>query len=135
PIAKVPGVFAPSPGARAPIGYTFFRAFTGAETAFPPAPAPKKGKPRLGGLKLADIKDGTSNTLLVVEASEAVPWTKPEELPYDPKRPLPRLGTRPGSFLALFCDGSVRYLRTTLPERTLRALITASGGKEVGKLD
>jgi hypothetical protein len=29
---------------------------------------------------------------MVVEAAEAVPWTKPADLPYDPKQPLPKLG-------------------------------------------
>ena len=36
--------------------------------------------------------DGTSNTVLVVEAATAVPWTKPDELPYDPNGMLPSLG-------------------------------------------
>ena len=35
--------------------------------------------------KIAQITDGTSNTFLVVESTEAVPWTKPDaELEFDP---------------------------------------------------
>src|SRR5439155_1388856 len=35
------------------------------------------------GLRIGDFTDGTSNTILVAEAARAVPWTKPEDLPYD----------------------------------------------------
>src|SRR5262249_35717405 len=41
-----------------------------------------------------DFRDGTSNTFMVVEAADLVPWAKPDELPYDPKGPLPKLGAR-----------------------------------------
>src|SRR5262249_21519211 len=39
-----------------------------------------------------DFPDGRGNTLLVVEAAEAVPWTKPADLDYSPKLPVPQLG-------------------------------------------
>ena len=37
----------------------------------------------------ADIPDGMSNTIMVVEASDAkaVPWAKPDDLAYDEKQP------------------------------------------------
>src|SRR5262245_60688606 len=35
-----------------------------------------------------DFPDGTSSTILLVEAGHAVPWTKPEELIFDPNGPL-----------------------------------------------
>ncbi len=34
---------------------------------------------------LANITDGTSNTILVVESKDAVPWTKPDDLKFDPE--------------------------------------------------
>src|SRR5262249_10296771 len=40
----------------------------------------------------ASFPDGTSNTILVAEAAELVPWAKPADLHYHPKQPLPRLG-------------------------------------------
>ncbi|WP_410969410.1 hypothetical protein, partial [Salmonella sp. SAL04284] len=40
------------------------------------------------GRTFAEITDGTSNTLLVVESNDAVPWTKPDDLPYDPEKPV-----------------------------------------------
>jgi len=82
------------------------------------------------------ITDGSSNTLMIVEAADSVPWTKPEELVYDPKGPLPRLyrrGPQSGATVA-FADGSVRTLPALLPEATLRALITRDGG-EVANFD
>ena len=45
------------------------------------------------GLKIGDFKDGTFNTLLVVETKATVPWTKPEDLkfnmPEDARRAKP----------------------------------------------
>jgi len=44
--------------------------------------------------RMQDIKDGTSNTLMIVEVDDehAVIWTKPEDWIFDPKTPQ---GTRP----------------------------------------
>ena len=84
------------------------------------------------GITLVSITDGTSNTILVVEAAEAVPWAKPDDLPYDGVMPLPRLGGPGGRFLAGFGDGSVRTLRRDrIDETQLRALITIQGGEVV----
>ncbi|HUY35723.1 MAG TPA: DUF1559 domain-containing protein [Pirellulales bacterium] len=77
------------------------------------------------GAKFAEITDGTSNTILAVEAKRDIPWTKPEDIAYDPAMPLPKFGARyPGGFLTLLADGSVRFLSDTIDEMTLRALIT-----------
>ena len=74
--------------------------------------------------------DGTSNTVMVVEAAEAVPWTKPEELPFAEGSPLPRLGgSMSDGFAALFADGRVRLIDRRVDERTLRNLITPNGGE------
>jgi hypothetical protein len=80
----------------------------------------------------ADIPDGTSNTILVVEAAKGVPWTKPEDLPFSDGKLVP-LVTNPkkGGFIAAFCDGSVRFLKNTIKEETLRALITPAGGEVI----
>lgn len=77
------------------------------------------------GMRLSDISDGTSNTLLVVEGGTPVPWTKPEDLAYAPTGKLPALG---GAFEdvihAAFADGSVVSLRKRFNETALRAAIT-----------
>jgi hypothetical protein len=88
------------------------------------------------GLPIREFTDGTSNTIMIVEAANPVPWTKPEDLPYDPKKPLPRVGGhRSGGFFAAFCDGSVRFLRQNIKESVLRALITRNGGEVVDPND
>jgi uncharacterized protein DUF1559 len=101
---------------------TRYRVFVGNGAAFEPNRC----------LRLTDFKDGASNTILVVEAEEAVPWTSTQELPYDPKKPLPKLGhpSRKG-FHALMADGSVRYIPKNTDEKVLRALITRNGGEVV----
>ena len=69
---------------------------------------------------------------MIVEAADAVPWTKPEDLPFDPEKPLPKLGAEfPDIFNAAFCDGSVHALAKKIDDNTLRALITRNGGEVV----
>jgi prepilin-type processing-associated H-X9-DG protein len=100
---------------------------------------PDKGKPGTAfqdptkACRIADITDGTSNTLMVVEAKAAVPWTKPEDVPFDPGQPLlPSLGSNhAGGFNAALCDGSVRFLKLTINEIVLKALATRNGGEVI----
>ena len=69
--------------------------------------------------------------LMIVEAADAVPWTKPEDLPYDAGQPLPRLG---GSFedgcYVAFGDGSVRFLSREHSPETIRAAHHAAANVE-----
>ena len=37
-------------------------------------------------VKVVQVTDGMSNTLMVVEAQDSVPWTKPDDLPFDPAK-------------------------------------------------
>jgi prepilin-type processing-associated H-X9-DG protein len=132
-LARMPDVYRPVKG-QAPEGHTYYRAFVGEQAVFPPRrdPGVRSGP----GVPFAAwgprIIDGTSYTFLVVEAGEPVPWTKPDELPYDPQRPLPRLGGPfGGDFNALFADGSVHLIPRTAPERLVRALVTPAGQEPV----
>jgi hypothetical protein len=84
-------------------------------------------------LKFTDFTDGLSNTIMVIETDELVPWAKPGDFPFDPKKPLPKI-VAPGNravFQALFGDGSVRALKVTTSEKTLKALFTRNGGEIV----
>jgi prepilin-type processing-associated H-X9-DG protein len=105
-------------------GKTTYLAPVGQKTIF----GGKKGMP------IQKITDGTSNTIMLVEAddSRAVIWTQPNDYKIDPDNPkagLVRPGTR--GFNAAFADGSVRMLLDTIDAATLRALFTANGGESV----
>jgi hypothetical protein len=101
---------------------TFDQVFVGEGTIF-------EGK---NGLSFQTIVDGTSDTLLVVEAANSVPWTKPVDLVYNPKKPLPKLGGQfRNGFLTLFADGSVHFIRRKFDEKQMRLAITRNDGDPV----
>jgi len=86
------------------------------------------------GTKIAQITDGLSNTLMVVTAAQAVPWTKPDELEYNPEKdPSKLIGfVVNGKAQVAMCDGSVRNLSKLPSKTTLHALITRAGGEVIG---
>jgi hypothetical protein len=132
-LSQMPKVYA-SPGVdKDPPGYTHYRVFVGKNPQFAAALDPDPNNP-MTGPRISAFADGTSNTILIVEADEATPWTKPDELPFDPSGPLPPLGgLRNGIVLVGLADGSVRSIdvKRTSPA-TLRAAITRSGGEVLG---
>ncbi len=88
------------------------------------------------GTKIRAVTDGTSNTLLVVEAKRNIPWTKPEDIPYTHDGPLPQLGGFfPGGFNAAFADGYVRFLSAKIKPETLRHLIEKADGHVVNRAE
>jgi len=122
-IAKMPEVFAlPGIKTKEP-GQTHYQVFVGKQTVFEPLKDTKKPG---ANVKIAQITDGTSLTIMVVEAAEPVTWTKPDDLPFDPKGSLPRLGVYGDVINALFCDRAVHTFRKKLDKGTLRALIRAT---------
>ena len=87
------------------------------------------------GPKISSITDGTSNTIMVVEAraDQAVVWTKPDDLDIDLDNPLSGLeSARVGGFHALLADGSVRFISNQIDLKTLKALFTRAGNETIG---
>jgi hypothetical protein len=125
-LGLMPRVYAPDHiPAKAP-NTTFWQVFAGKGSVFE---NPK-------GIALGTIGDGMSNTIMIIEAAQSVPWTKPEDLPFDPDKPLPRVGAEfPNGFLVAFCDGSVHLLSKAIDPKVLRALITCNGGEVVNQAD
>jgi hypothetical protein len=122
-LPRMPAVYAP-PGARTREPYTtFYQVFVGEHAAFE--------KHRALRFPAAFV-DGLSNTLLIAEAGAAVPWTKPQDLPYAADDPLPDLGGLfPGAFGAALGDGTVALFSAKADPEILRAAITRDGGEAV----
>src|SRR5262249_15789904 len=103
-----------------PAGTTHYRVFVGGGALF-----------ELNrGVRFVEIRDGMSNTIMVVEAKDGVPWTKPDELTYAPDK-RPAVGYFKDGFNALFADGAVRWIKPTIDPKVLHALITRAGGENV----
>jgi hypothetical protein len=115
-LPRMPTVYA-SPGVTAEDpSTTYCQLFVGEATVF---------KGRKGPRLPDDFQNGTSRTILLAEASDPVPWTKPTDLTFDPNSSLPGLGgvfrsgpfvsgyTRAAGFHVLMADGSVRFLRNS----------------------
>ncbi|MBX6315577.1 MAG: DUF1559 domain-containing protein [Isosphaeraceae bacterium] len=102
---------------------TTYQVLVGSQTMFP-----REGP----GVSPQDVPDGTANTLMVIEGPAAVPWTKPQDLIYG-EGMVPAFGGKhpPGGFNALFADGSVRFLKRSMRNATLKAMITRNGGENV----
>jgi hypothetical protein len=81
---------------------------------------------------IANIPDGTSNTILTVGATDGVPWSKPEELTYAPGI-VNKLGP-PGKdyFIVAMADGSTRFIKKTISEATLKNAIDPKDGMVLG---
>jgi hypothetical protein len=119
-LAKMPRVYKLPGDSKTPPDHTVFQVFTGPRTLFEPNQIIRIP---------ASIIDGTSNTLMIVEAALGVPWTKPEDIPFDPGKPVTPLvgGHYRNIFLAVFADGIVHMLPQNTPDTTLKAMITCNG--------
>lgn len=118
------------PNAPAPRpGYTFIQTFVGADTLYP-----KPGPSRFTMLNLTSL-DGPSNTILLATGAKAVPWTAPEDIVVDQGPIKPKLKFDSRGCIVGVGDGSVRTIRRTISEKTLRALITPAGGEVIDDED
>ncbi len=121
-INQMPDVYK-SPNSTAPAGRTTYLGIDG------PGGMMENG----GGKKIRDIIDGTSNTILVVEADDAaaVIWTKPDDYRFNPANPSQNLGGKNGGFNALLCDGAVRFLSKNINPQTLVDLFQYNDGHRI----
>lgn len=137
-LPKMPSVYKPVWNADPDSGKTYYQVFAGKGTVF--------SEPYLLRARTDFNGKAAHDTILVIEAGEPVPWTKPEDLVYKDDQALPSLGGLfPGGFMitnlsfttpgsnALFADGSVRFIAKNGDEMLLRQSI-AGKGKLIGNL-
>ncbi|MCH8922279.1 MAG: DUF1559 domain-containing protein [Planctomycetes bacterium] len=123
-IEEMPPLFAAPTSKVAGEGKTVYLAVTGKGTAFE-----KDAK-----VSLDTIPDGSSSTILLVEASDeaAVIWTKPDDWQFNPDQPLDGLvGQYKTGFLVLFADTAAREIPASVDEDLLRRMVLRNDGKPV----
>lgn len=131
-ISKMPSVFQPV-SAQKPRrqGETYLQFVTGPGTLYPTSNS-TPDYPR-------SFFDGTSNTVMIVEAAESVPWTKPADFAIDvsniDKGFVPRVGAfSDKGFFAALGDRSVRFVdRTRVSDKTLRQAFNPADGNQFGR--
>jgi hypothetical protein len=149
-VKQMPKVFAlPSKDADAAAGLTYYQVVDGPGAAFDssyvnPAQLIPYQVGNARGLVVtvyrgpqvisfpASFADSTSQTFLIVEARDPVPWTSPRDLSYGPDKPLPQFGDpKQDGFNAAMGDMSIKYIPHKTREEILRAYITRAGNEVI----
>ena len=114
---------------------TGMQVFTGPGTLFPGREAVSRGH----------VRDGIETTIAIAfrdDLPNAVAWTKPLDMPFNPKRQLPKLlhlppdhrgptGPQAHGIFAIMADGQSRRFPVDFDERQFRGMITIDGGESV----
>lgn len=101
---------------------THYRVFVGGGAAFD----------MVQGTKIAQFTDGTSNTMLVFESAEGTPWTKPDEVEFNPKQDVMKyFRFETGVCNVAMADGSVRALAKSIDEKVLKLIIQRDDGQPI----
>ncbi len=117
---QMPEIFR-APGASKESTETPFLAIVGSETVISKY-----------GTKMRDIQDGTANTIMLIETKKMVPWTKPEDIDFEPNGVMPKLEpVYEGGFHVVFADNSIKFVKSDTSEKDLRAFFTRSGDERV----
>jgi uncharacterized protein (TIGR03067 family) len=119
-IAEMPRTHKMGGSTKAKEGETFYQVIIGPDTVFNGVKT----------MKIGDITDGASNTILVVEAKTPVVWTKPDDVPMpkDKDKRLPLGGNFAKGFNVVLCDGLVRFVASDIEIPAFRAWITPAAG-------
>jgi hypothetical protein len=119
-VAEMPKEYAA--GRLATDGKTTILGFSGPGSLFP-----KPGET----IRIHDIKDGTSNTImcLAAPASQAVVWTKPDDLSISDPALLSKVGD--AFIVAVYCDGSAHTLPVPSSLKELTPRITINGREPI----
>lgn len=84
------------------------------------------------GVQFRDILDGTSNTIMFFSGATNVPWTKPEDIQYDPEKGVDlENGPFENGFNAVFFDGSIRFLSKDVEMQQLHNMIQSNDGNPI----
>lgn len=109
------------------------------DTSYVAVLGPTTAWPGETATKLGDLKDGPSNTILLVEVeSSGIHWMEPRDLDLSslnlavnsPSGTSISSGHPIGAHVA-YADGRVKFISNNTPSKTLRALLTRSGGETV----
>ena len=127
-LAEMPSIYACPSDRELKPGMTGYQVVVGPRTVFPPDFKP---------MHFEDIVDGLGQTILIGELCKVVPWTKPEDLPFDISEALFGLGSHHGDhnngFHVVFANNSVRFLETSIDPGDIEALLTRDGGGRSGR--
>ena len=129
-VDQIPDVFR-SPGATG--GNTRVMGFSARGVSGANGLRPVSSIPIGGPIALQDVTDGTVNTALVVLApiEKAVPWTSPEDVPFDPQQPEAALGfvkSNSPVLLMAMMDGRVAAYPSNLSPAEFGQLVHVADG-------
>ncbi|REJ96678.1 MAG: DUF1559 domain-containing protein, partial [Planctomycetota bacterium] len=90
------------------------------------------------GTRIRDIRDGTSNTIAISDATDPGPWGAGGSATIRPLTEKPYIngpdgigGPHEGGIQVGMCDGSVRFVSENIDPSVMEALVTINGGEVV----
>lgn len=107
-------------------GMTNYQVIVGTMTAFRPDYKP---------VRLDEFTDGVQHTILIAESRQAVPWSKPDDIPVFMMIPLTEIGMPHGrhgdGFNVVMADGAGRFIKNSVNPDSFRAAATRNGSEVI----